>query len=125
MSDPIVGHKTFRDGDGFRHEPLRESEAAELMARVEAKTKQRAELMPTEQDAARMLFQAWYRLKELGWRETMYGPTNEPVLVVEPGSSGLHKAIRNEKWPEKTWWSCDSDMYPMNPCLFRPLEEPK
>ena len=120
--DPIVGHKTFTDGHGFRHEPLRESEANEIMARIEASNKRRAELMPTEKDAAKMLFEAWYRLKELGWKETCYGPTNQPVLVVEPGSSGLHKAIRHEPWPEKTWWSFDSEMYPMNPCLFRPLE---
>lgn len=121
MSDPIVGHKTFRDGNSFRHEPLRESEANEIMARVEAETKRRTELMPTEQDAARMLFSAWARLKELGWRETMYGPTNQTVQLIEPGSSGIHKGQRWADWPEKTWW-IDGDS-PSNPCLFKALED--
>ena len=119
MTDPIVGHKTFRDGNGFRHEPLRESEANEIMARIEADDKRRKELMPTEQDAARMLFSAWQRLKELGWRETMYGPTNEFVQLIEPGSSGIHKGSRWNDWPEKTWW-IDGDS-PSNPCLFKPI----
>lgn len=123
MTNPIVGHKTIRHEDGsHHHEPLRESEAKAIMDSVAESKRRRAELMPTEKDAAKLMWDAWYRLKELGWREAMYGPTNTPVMVVEPGSSGIHKAVRNEPWPEKTWWSCDSDMSPMNPCLFKPLE---
>lgn len=117
--DPIVGHKTFRDGDSFRHEPLRQSEASIIMASVEAAKAKRAADMPTEKDAARALFEAWYRLKELGWRETCYGPTNEMVQVIEPGSSGIHQGIRYEAWPEKTWW-IDGDS-PSTPCLFKPI----
>lgn len=120
-NDPIVGHKTFRDGDGFRHEPLRQSEADEIMARIDARDKRLAEQMPTERDAAQALFEAWYRLKQLGWKETCYGPTNVEVLVIEPGSSGLHRASRWAPWPEKTWW-IDGDA-PSNPCLFRPLTD--
>lgn len=117
-TDPIVGHKTFRnDDDTFRHEPLRQSEA-EAMADIERDKQRRAELMPTEQDAARMMWEAWYRLKELGWRETCYGPTNEEVLLIEPGSSGIHCGSRWEPWPEKTWW-IDGN-FPSTPCLFRP-----
>lgn len=118
--DPIVGHKTFRDGLGFRHEPLRESEADAIMAAADAAQQRRTELMPTEQDAAAMLFQAWYRLKELGWRETCYGPTNETVQLIEPGSSGIHQGQRWNPWPEKTWW-IDGGA-PSNPCLFKPLD---
>lgn len=118
--NPIVGHKTFRDGDRHWHEPLREDEADAIMARVEGNDKRRAELMPTEQDAAKMLFDAWYRLKQLGWRETMYGPTNQTVQLIEPGSSGIHKGQRWKDWPEKTWW-IDNDS-PSNPCLFKALD---
>lgn len=118
--DPIVGHKTFREGHGHRHEPLRKSEADAIMARIAEADKRRAELMPTEQDAARMMFQAWQRLKELGWKETMYGPTNQTVQLIESGSSGIHKGQRRNDWPEKTWW-IDGDS-PSNPCLFKPLD---
>lgn len=120
--DPIVGHKTIQTPDGgHRHEPLRRSEADAIIASVEEAKRRRAEMMPTEQDAAKAMFEAWYRLKELGWRETMYGPTGEVVRVVEPGSSGIHEAVRYGPWPEKTWWSSDAEMWPMNPCLFKPI----
>lgn len=121
MNDPIVGHKTFRDGDSYRHEPLRKSEAKKIFAGIEDSKKRRAELMPTEQDAAKAMWDAWYRLKELGWKETRYGPTNEVVQLIEPGSSGIHKGSRWNEWPEKTWW-IDND-YPSNPCLFKPLDK--
>lgn len=41
-ADPIVGHKTFRDGDSFRHEPLRQSEASAILAAAEAAEAKRA-----------------------------------------------------------------------------------
>lgn len=121
--DPIVGHKTFSDGvGGHRHEPLRRSEADAIIAAADAAQAKRAADMPTEEDAARALWDAWYRLKELGWRETCYGPTNETVRLIEPGSSGIHKGYRSEPWPEKTWWiEDDSDLWPSTPCLFKPI----
>lgn len=122
--DPIVGHKTLSTPEGgFRHEPLRKSEADALMQSIDEAKRRRAEMMPTDRDAAKAMFEAWYRLKELGWRETMYGPTGEVVRVVEPGSSGIHEAVRHDPWPEKTWWSSDAEMWPMNPCLFKPLPD--
>ena len=78
--DPIVGHKTYRDADGSRHEPLRQSEAEAIMTRVEAATAKRKADMPTEQDAIRALWSAHQRLKELGWREGRYMPaTGEKI----------------------------------------------
>lgn len=71
----IVGHKTFRDGPlGFRHEPLYEDEAQALMAACDAADKKRAEDMPDEKAAVAAMFEAWLRLKELGWREAEYCP---------------------------------------------------
>lgn len=118
--DEIVGHKTLRAPDGSAyHEPLRASEANVIIARAGEEQRKRAELMPTEQDAARAMWSAWQRLKELGWQETCYGPTNVEVHLIEPGSSGIHKGVRFEKWPEKTWW-IDGDC-PSTPCLFKPI----
>lgn len=117
----IVGHKTFSNGDGtFRHEPLRQNEADKIMRRIEQADQRRIELMPTEQDAVRMMSTAFHRLKELGWKETMYGPTNQVVQLIENGSSGIHKGSRWNEWPENTWW-IDGDS-PSNPCLFKPIE---
>lgn len=104
-ADPVVGHKTFSDGTGgYRHEPLHQSEAKAYLAAAEAAKEKRAADMPTEEDAARAMWSAWQRLRELGWRETMYGPTNERVRTISHGSSGIHIGSRHEPWPEKTWW---------------------
>lgn len=125
MSDPIVGHKTFgTPGGGYRHEPLRKSEADAIMKSIDEETARRQALMPTERDAVRMMQSAWTRLKELGWRETCYGPTNTTVQLIEPGSSGIHTGSRWDPWPEKTWWIDDGgDTWPSNPCLFKPVGE--
>lgn len=119
--DPIVGHKTYRNDDGTcRHEPLRASEADAIWKSIEAEKAKCAADMPTEEDAARVMWSAYQRLKELGWRETRYGPTNQNVRLIEPGSSGIHTGSRWQEWPEKTWW-IDND-WPSTPCLFKPIE---
>lgn len=123
MDDPIVGHKTFYDqAGGHRHEPLRESEAASILkASDDAKAKRAAD-MPTEDAAVHALWSAYQRLRELGWRETCYAPTQQTVRLIEAGSSGIHLGSRHEPWPEKTWWIEDSsDLWPSTPILFKPL----
>lgn len=123
----IVGHKTISNGDGtHRHEPLTRAEAATIMAAADAAKAKRAADMPTEEDAASAMWSAYQRLRELGWRETCYGPTNECVQLIESGSSGIHIGSRHEPWPSKTWWiECDGDLWPSNPCLFKPLPASK
>src|SRR5688572_6343908 len=69
--DPVVGHKTYHDG---RHEPIRQSEASALMAASDEAKARRAEQMPDEQSAIHTMFNAWLRLKELGWKEAQYCP---------------------------------------------------
>lgn len=119
-ADEIVGHKTILTPEGERrHEPITRREADEILARADAAEAYRAALMPTEKEAAGMLFQAYLRLKELGWRPTCHGPTNEIVQLIEPGSSGLHQGVRFNPWPETTWW-IDGDA-PSQAILFKPL----
>jgi hypothetical protein len=122
--DPIVGHKTFSTSTGgFRHELLRKSEADLLLAAADASKAKRKVDMPTEEDAVRAMWSAYQRLKELGWRETCYAPTNVRVRLVEPGSSGIHVGSRHEPWPEKTWWLEDSsDLWPSCPYLYKELQ---
>lgn len=125
--DPIVGHKTFRDGPmGFRHEPLRASEAEAIMAAVHEADKRRAELMPDEKAAIRMMSEARQRLMELGWRDAIYCPKDGSVFdSIEPGSTGIHKCFYHGEWPNGRWWIADDfDMYPSRPVLFRLAEDP-
>lgn len=122
MADEIVGHKTFSvPGGGFRHEPLTRSEADELMERVEAATKRRAELMPDESAARQMLFAAHLRLKELGWNDAVYCPKDGTEFeVIEAGSSGVHRCIYRGEWPTGGWWILAAgDLWPSRPILYR------
>lgn len=124
MSDEIVGHKTFSDGHGgYRHEPLTRDEADALLRSVEANDARRKELMPDEQAALCMLFDAWQRLKELGWNDAIYCPKDGRLFeVVECGSTGIHKCSYEGEWPNGRWWIHeDGDLSPSRPTLFRDL----
>lgn len=120
--DPVVGHKTFRDG---HHEPLRQSEAEAIMAESDNAKARRAEQMPDEQSAIQAMFGAWLRLKELGWREAQYCPKDGQLFdVIEPGSTGIHRCRYEGQWPTGSWWIVgDDDWYPSRPVLFRALAD--
>ncbi len=119
--DDIVGHKTFRDGDGYRHEPLSRREAEEIHARVEANLAKRKALMPDEKSAISMLFDSYDRLRELGWREAIYCPKDGTHFqVIEAGSTGVFDGYYDGEWPNGHWWICeDHDLHPSRPILFR------
>lgn len=124
MSDEIVGHKTFSDGHGgYRHEPLRASEAEELLKRLDAERAKREALMPDEEAARHMFGSAHARLKELGWNDAIYCPKDGTVFeVIEAGSTGIHKCVYEGEWPNGHWWIVeDGDMSPSRPTLWRPL----
>ena len=91
--EKIVGHKTFWTPEGgFRHEPLTESEAQKMLDACEAARAKREADMPTEQDAVNAMWEAWYRLKELGWKDAQYRPADGTEIdVIEIGSSGIHR----------------------------------
>lgn len=126
MSDPdeIVGHKTFRDGQrGFRHEPLTRAEGDAIIAASDAAIAKRAALYPTAEDAARGMWDAWQRLKELGWQETVYAPPDgKTKRIIEPGSSGIHEGYcqaRPNREGEKWWWiPGEGDLWPSKPILY-------
>jgi hypothetical protein len=119
MVDPtdIVGHKTFRaEGGGFRHEQLTRAEADALIEQCDKNDARRKELMPDEATALNVAHDAWQRLKEMAWRETRYAPKNKPLLMVEPGSTGIHRGYRDEHG----FWITDAgDLWPSHPTLFK------
>jgi len=127
----IVGHKTFATGEicpetGFpamRHEPLTRAEANAMWARAERCQEARAMTMPTEQDALHSMFDAWQRLKELGWREGKYCPRDGTVFhTIELGSTGIFDGDCRGEWPHCTWTTYDeTDAYPSSqaPALFK------
>lgn len=119
--DPIVGHTTFRDG---HHEPLRQSEADAIMAASDAAKARRAAQMPDEQSAIDAMFEAWLRLKELGWKEAIYCPKDGSLFdAIEPGSTGINRCCYKGEWPTGSWWIVgDDDVWPSSPVLYRERE---
>lgn len=121
-ADPVVGHKTFADG---HHEPLRQSEADALLEASKAADARRVEQMPDEKAAIHALFDAWVRLKQLGWNDAVYCPKDGSEFdAIEAGSTGIHRCYYEGKWPDGHWWiRGDDDLYPSHPVLFRVSQE--
>lgn len=92
-----------------------------LLKALDDQLSKRAAAMPTEQDAINAMFQAWLRLRELGWRDAVYCPKDgSTFLAIEPGSTGIHDCSYRGEWPDGGWWiHADRDMWPSRPCLFR------
>ena len=100
-----------------------------IFAAVEAAERERAERMPTEKDAIRVMFDAWQRLKELGWREGQYMPlTADRFAGIQCGSTGIHAyAGARDGGPFKPpmYTVYDGEVWPTRipPVLFRPWRE--
>jgi hypothetical protein len=127
--EEVVGHKTFSDGHGgFRHDPLTRAEADSLMVAADAARADRAARFPTAEDAVRVLWDAWYRLQELGWKDAQYAPADRRLRrVVELGSTGIHEGYcepRSDRPLEKWWWiPSEGDVWPSRPILYAPDDE--
>lgn len=100
-----------------------EEQFNELIAAIDRRDQQLAADMPTEQDALKVMFSAWERLKQLGWREAIYCPKDgTPFEVIEAGSTGIHTAHYEGAWPKGSWWVREAgDLWPSRPILYRPL----
>jgi hypothetical protein len=88
-----------------------------LLAAAKAAEAARAKAMPTTEDAISIMYSGYQRLLELGWRQAMYAPKGTTVLVIEPGSSGEHEAMRDEEG--RFWIAAEGDLWPSIPCLFK------
>lgn len=130
--DDIVGHKTFDTGEidpetGFprlRHEPLTRAEAEELRKAADAARARRAEMMPDEKAALRVMSDAYQRLREFGWNSAIYCPKDGTHFqAIEAGSTGIHDCSYQGQWPKGSWWIHDGDIWPSRPILFRRYPE--
>ncbi|HYH38548.1 MAG TPA: hypothetical protein VD860_10050 [Azospirillum sp.] len=92
-----------------------------LLAAIERQDRARAEHMPDEAAALKVMFQAWRRLKDLGWREVMYCPKDGTVFdCIEAGSTGIHDCSYLGAWPNGHWIVHEGgDLWPSSPILFR------
>ena len=72
---------------------------------------------PDEQTALVKMLDAYLRLRSAGWREAAHAPRDgTPLEVIEPGSTGIHYATRDDAGH---FWINDGETMPSTPCLFR------
>lgn len=121
------GHMTMADGS---HVPLSAEQAKAIWDESERHRAERAARLPDEKSAISAMFDAYDRLRELGWSEACYCPKDgSGFQVIEPGSTGVHHAHYDGQWPKGTWWihDTDGDLSPSRPILFRlyPEDEAK
>lgn len=62
------------------------------------------------------MFIAYHELQKLGWRETLYAPSDTPLELIEAGSTGIHEGVRNG---DGSFWIYDGESLPSKPILFR------
>jgi hypothetical protein len=118
----IVDHKTFSTGEichetGFpvlRHEPLTAAEGDAMWAHAKQIEAERAERMPDEKTAISALWDAYQRLKELGWNDPSYCPKDGTRFkVIELGSTGIFDCSYSGEWPKGHYMVEDEhDIYP-------------
>lgn len=100
-------------------------EFATLLAEIDAVRARRAEMMPDAPAAIRLLFEAFERLREIGWREGIYAPKDGTKFeVIEAGSTGIFRCSYSGVWPDGYWITFDErDAYPSKspPLLYRLL----
>lgn len=109
----------------LKDSPLALIDPEALWAATQQAKADRAERMPDEQAALRVLHDAYTRLKELGWRDAIYCPKDGTEFqVIEAGSTGIHNCAYLGEWPTGGWYINGED--PLRPILFRlqPSEAP-
>jgi hypothetical protein len=121
VSDLLAAHK---DRDTHIIHPSQEEWDGQVDA-FDARDAARAALIPTEQDAIKLMFECHQRLQELGWREVIYCPKDGSVFdAISPGSTGIHPTHYSGDWPSGSWWCEDGgDIWPSRPCLYRPTAQ--
>lgn len=97
----------------------------ELLAASDRDKQARADEMPTEQDALKVLFRAYERLKELGWNDALYSPKDGSSFdSISVGSTGIHRCHYEGAWPDGRYWVEDGgDLWPAEPVLYRRTAE--
>lgn len=106
---------------GAKMKMLSEEELNNAFAAIDAEREKRAEKTPTERAALVQMFEAYQRLKELGWNDAIYCPKDgSHFYVIEPGNTGIHDCSYYGKWPDGRWWVYNDDMWPSRPILWKP-----
>ena len=96
-------------------------EVKQIFDQFEFEQQRRAKAMPTEKEALIVMFDAYTRLKELGFKEAMYCPKDGSIFeAIEAGSTGIGQCMYDGDWPKGHYWMLEAgDMWPSSPILYR------
>ena len=116
--DSPAGWRTMKDGS---HQVITRREADAILAKMDADRAERAERLPTEKAAIHAMFDAFDRLRELGWSEAVYCPKDGSSFdVIEAGSTGIHPCFYSGEWPTGYFMVGEGfDCGPSRPILFK------
>ena len=92
-----------------------------MLEEIEAMEAERARILPDEEAALKVMFAAYQRLKELGFKEAIYCPKDGTFFdAIEAGSTGIGTCSYTGEWPKGHWWMHEAgDLWPSRPILFR------
>ncbi len=116
----VQGWATLEDGSRVQ---LSQEECEALIANVEANEARKAEMMPTSREAVRLMFDAYDRLKKLGWRQGCYCPKDgTEFAVIEHGSTGIFTGRYSGEWP-KGYVHVEDEVCRPNGILWKPIDK--
>lgn len=104
------GHMTMKDGS---HEPMTKEMAQALWDASERSAEYRARLMPTSDDAMRVILDAQQRMRALGWRKGLGFLSGvkrgEECAVREDGSTGIWSGWIDQDGTYVNYCDCVTD----------------
>ena len=100
----------------------------EIMRLIDENDAWRKSVIPDEKTALVLMFESYQRLKELGWNDAVYAPSDRtPLDMIEIGSTGVHSGYCERRPPSlianKWFWILDDDAWPSHPILYRAKKE--
>lgn len=103
-----------------------EQQMAEIFTAIKECKALRADEMPDEHAALRVMMLAYERLRALGWRSADYAPVGVRVETISAGSTGIHWGAKSERPGGGHWWWIEDggDLWPGHPVLFRDPPKP-
>ncbi len=116
----VQGWATLEDGSRVQ---LSQEECEALIANVEANEARKAELMPTTQEAVRLMFDAYDRLRKLGWSQGCYCPKDgTEFAIIQHGSTGIFTGHYQGEWP-KGYVHCEDEVSHPDGLLWKSIDK--
>lgn len=79
-------------------------------------------LMSNEKRALRVMHEAYWRLRELGWWPVICPPEDGIECdLAAPDFTDIPRCVYKGEWPDGAWWTQVGDLViPVHPILYRP-----